>query len=606
MSFDPTQLDNFPSSPGIYIMKNKAGKVLYVGKAKSLKKRLKQYFAPGRDARATIPYLLAELAHIDTLVVPTEKEALLLENTFIKKHQPKFNLILKDDKTYVSLTINPNHPWPMLRLIRYKTKPKDNALYFGPYTSAYAARQTFELMTRLFPLRQCSDEELKRRTRPCILYGIKRCIAPCVNKCSKEEYFTYVQGAIDFLKGNNKEILRHLHVQMSKASNALEFEKAAMLLKTIQQIEHVTQSDTVSYKSSGKDTDVIGLYREGEEVMIVQLFFRQGKLVGSEHFGFSQILEEEDDIVSSFLLQHYKEGASFPQEILVPIQLKEEPTLSDILKDRNRSSVQILFPQKGDKYALIQLAQKNAQATFTQEKDHQEAKEKILLDLQESLFLNRYPERIECFDTSNLSGSHLVASMAAFTDGEEDKKRTRYYHIKDIHKPDDYAALHQVLSRRLIRAKEEDDLPDLIIIDGGKGQLNIAIDVLKELDIANVDVISLAKEEGRHDKGITLERVFVPHRPEPISFPFHSQILFFLQKVRDAAHQKAVQFHRKTRNKKTLKSSLESIPGIGPIKKKRLLQHFGSLKRILDASDEELKKIPGMQTKDIENLRKMS
>ena len=602
MRFDPKQLDAFPMQPGVYLMKNQKGQVIYVGKAKQLKNRLKQYFLRHGDERPMIPFLIAELVHIDTIVVPTEKEALLLENTLIKRHKPKYNAVLKDDKTFISLFINNTHPWPMIRLARYKGKPPEKGLYFGPYTSAYAARQTFELLTRLFPLRQCSDEELKRRTRPCLLYGMKRCIAPCVNLCTKQEYMTYVDGAIKFLKGQDKEILKNLYDEMERASNAMEFERAAALLKTIRQVEHVTTNGQIVFKPIGKDTDALGLYRHGDEVVLMQLLFRQGKLIGSEHYSFTSVAEEDEELLQSFILQYYKEPSRIPEEILLPLPLKEAPLLAEVLQEHHHKSVHLTLPQKGERRALVKLAEQNAKTTFEQERNQQELKEKLLLDLAETLKLNRYPKRIECYDTSNISGSDLVAAMVAFTNGERDSKRMRFFKIKDIHKGDDYAALHQTLSRRLLRAKQEDDLPDLIIVDGGKGQLNIALEVFKELDIANVDVISLAKEEGRHDKGITLDRVFTPYHKEAIQLNERSPLLFFLQKIRDATHEKAIGFHRKRRQKRLLTSPLENIEGIGPVKMKRLLTHFGSTKRLQTATAEELQQVKGLTKKDIATL----
>jgi excinuclease ABC subunit C len=593
-------LEQFPTQPGVYLMKNQKGAVIYVGKAKNLKKRLKQYYATGRDGRAMVPFLVEQIAHIDFLVVPTEKEALLVENTLIKRHQPKFNALLKDDKTFISLMINHKHRWPMIRLVRCK-KVKEDGLYFGPYTNAYAARHTFELLTRLFPLRQCSDEELKRRKRPCLLYGMKRCIAPCVGLCTKEEYDSFVQGAIQFLKGQDKEILKKLKASMQEASEALEFEKAAAFLQTIKQIEQVIEHTPVVAKSTGKDCDALALYRHGSDVLVAQLFFREGHLIGSEHYSFDQVAEEDEELLSSFILQHYIHKKSPPAEILLPCHLPEE--LEEILSEAHHKKIHLSTPQKGDKYALVKIAQQNAKALFEQQKDHAELKEKLLLDLQEALHLNRYPKRIECFDTSNISGTDLVASMVAFTEGDKERKRTRLFRIKGIDKSDDYAALHQVLSRRLVRAKEEDDLPDLILIDGGKGQLNIAIELFKELDIASVDVIAIAKEQGRHDKGMTAERIFVPDHKEAIHLGTRSPLLFFLQKIRDEAHETAIRFHRKRRQKRTLTSALDDIPGIGPIKRKRLLRHFGSVERIRSASEEELRQVKGITVKDIQALR---
>lgn len=606
MIFDIKLLDQFPMKPGVYLMKDANNKIIYIGKANILKNRIKQYFSLA-DTRPMIPFLIQQIAHIDTIVVPSEKEALLLENTLIKKHQPKFNAFLKDDKTFISLMINNRHPWPMIRLIRYKGTPKEDGLYFGPYTSAFAARQTYEILTRLFPLRQCTDEELKRRTRPCLLYAIKRCIAPCVGKCSKEEYSTFVDGAIKFLKGQDKEILKQLYAEMKKASESLEYERAAAILQTIRQIEHVLQTQALVVKVNGKNSDALAIYREGEEVMLVQLLFREGKLVGSEHYSFSNILEEEEDLLSSFILQHYQRQEVLPDEILLPIPLKEADLLSEILAESHQKKrTGILFPQKGEKRALVGIAEENAKAVFQQEKDHLELKEKMLLDLQETLKLNRYPRRIECFDTSNISGSEPVASLVAFTDAEKDSKRTRLFKIKTAQRGDDYGAMREVLTRHLNRSKQADDLPDLIVLDGGKGHLNIGLEVFKELDIASVDLIALAKEEGRHDKGMTAERVFLPEHHDPIHLNPRSSLLFLLQKLRDEAHRKAIGFHRQRRHKRTLHSVLDTIPGIGPIKRARLLRHFGSVEKIGKATIEELKEIKGITKKDIEIISQFS
>ncbi|MBM3208209.1 MAG: excinuclease ABC subunit UvrC [Chlamydiae bacterium] len=603
MRFDIKQLENFPTDPGVYLMKNETGKVIYIGKAKVLKVRVKQYFASSGDDRAMIPFLRSELAAIDTIVTRSEKEALLLENTLIKKHKPKYNAILKDDKSYISLMINQKHKWPMLRLIRYKDKPKEQGLYFGPYTSAHAARQTYDLLQNIFPLRQCSDEELKRRSRPCLLYSIKRCAGPCVGLCSEEEYSSYVQGAIKFLRGQDKEILSMLYKQMETASEALEFERAASILKTIRQIEHVTEGNQIVYKATGKDMDSLALYREAHEIILTKLIFKEGKLTGSNHYCFSELAQDDDEIYSTFILQHYKDLTEMPEEILTPIPLKDGSLLEELLSEEKKRKVSIVNPLKGEKLSLIKMTEQNAKATFLQQKDHKELKEKMLLELQEQLQLTRYPKRIECFDTSNISGSDLVACLVAYYEGEKDKKRTRYFHIKGIDKSDDYGAMRQALLRRLTRAKEENDFPDLIIVDGGKGQLSTALDVFKELNIASVDLIALAKEEARHDKGMTLERVFLPHTKEPVRLEPRSPLLFFLQKIRDNAHEKAIEFHRKTRTKRTIKSALEEIPGIGPVKRKKLLSHFGSIKRILAASDEELLSITGISNKDILSIR---
>ena len=602
--FDPKLLKNYPKEPGVYLMKGERSKILYVGKAKNLKTRLKQYFAASGDMRAMIPFLTAQIISIETIVTSSEKEALLLENTLIKKHQPKYNAFLKDDKTFISLMINTKHPWPKIKLIRYKGRPKEKGLYFGPYTSAFAARQVYDLLIRLFPLRQCSDGELKRRTRPCLLYGIKRCIAPCTHKCTKEEYDNFVQGAIDFLKGKDNTVVKDLEKKMRAASEALEFEKADAYLQTMKQIEHVTHSRQAVIRPAAKNCDTFSLYRTQKEALLMQLIFREGRLVGSEHYPFYDIASEDRDLMSSFLMQLYLKIPP-PQEILLPFTLPAASLLEEIIQEHHNKSVRIQCPKKGDKKSLVTLATKNAKTTFEQERDKAELKEKLLLDLIDTFKLTRFPKRIECFDTSNISGTDLVASMVAFTNGVRDSKRTRTFKIQGIDKGDDYAAMHQVLTRRLNRAKDEDDLPDLLLIDGGKGQLNIALTILKELDIISVDVISISKEKGRHDKGLREEKVFIPDHKEPIVLNPRSPLLFFIQQIRDAAHDKALTFHRKRRKKRVIKTSLDSLHGIGPTKRTRLLKHFGSLKRIQQATPEELARIKGITQKDIKNLRKL-
>jgi len=588
MPFDPKSLRLYPDQPGVYLMKDAAGAVLYVGKAKNLRARLKQYFAIRGDEREMIPYLVAQIEEIDTIVALTEKDALLLENNLIKRHQPKYNVMLKDDKTFISLVMT-EHEWPMLQLVRYKGKPKGGGIYFGPYTNALAARQTYDLLLRLFPLRQCSDAELASRERPCLLYDIKRCCAPCVNKCTKEEYQAYVESAMRLLKGKDKDVVRELKKQMEMAAEGLEFEKADQFLQMIHQIEHVTSVQHVDHPFA-KDCDALGLYREADAVMIALLQFREGKIIASEHFSFHRIFSEDAEILESFIMQHYKMAP--PKEIFVPIPLPE--VLGDIV------GATISTPKIGRKKDLIQMAERNAKALFVREQDARSLREKRLLDLQESLQLVRFPRRIECFDTSNISGTDSVASMVCFVNGEKDKSKQRIFKTQGT---DDYSAMKEVLYRHFVKAKEKNNFCDLVIVDGGKGQLNLVLDVFQELSIASVDAIGIAKEEARHDKTLTQEKIFLPHRKDPILIDPRSPLLFLLQNIRDEAHRVAVEYHRKRRSKRTLASELDDLPGIGPVKKKRLLQHFGSVKAIRNAPPEELAKL--VNKNDVKTLLKI-
>jgi excinuclease ABC subunit C len=600
MSFDPQTLSLYPQEPGVYIMKDSKGLVLYVGKAKNLKTRLKQYFLPGRDSREMVPYLTAQVDSIDTIVALTEKDALILENTLIKKHKPKYNVLLKDDKTFISLILT-HHKWPLLKLIRYKGTPKNDGVYFGPYTNALAARATYDLLSRLFPLRQCSDSELANRVRPCLLYEIKRCIAPCVGLCSEEEYRGHVDSVTRLLKGKDKEILKDLNAQMEKAAEGLLFEKAQEIKNLIDQLKHITEVQHID-NPEAKDCDALGLYQEADSVMIAQLQFREGKVIGSNHFSFQFIASSNEEILSSFILQHYKIDGVLPKEILLPFEIEHIEVLEDLLRESAPHKITILAPKKGRKQDLVEMAFRNAKALFIREQDTRSLKEKILIDLAETLQLTRFPRRIECFDTSNIGGMDAVASLACFVHGEKDKSRTRLFKIKAKGFADDYTAMKEVLLRHFTKAKERNDFCDLLIVDGGKGQLGIAMDVFRELGIASIDVIALTKEDARHDKGLTAEKIYLPHKETPILIDPKSQVLFFLQKIRDEAHRQAINYHRKQRSKRTFSSALDEIPGIGPTKKKKLLQHFGSVKAIQNASKEELEKVEGLSKKDLENI----
>lgn len=600
MPFDPILLSRFPTLPGVYLMKDAKGKVLYIGKAKNLRTRVRQYFLPSGDGRQMVPYLTAQVEQIDTVIVDSETEALILENNLIKQHRPKYNALLKDDKTFFSLMVNRSHSWPMVRVVRFKGEPQGKNLYFGPYAHGHAARQTLEFLRRLFPLRQCSDRELVTRSRPCILYSLKRCIAPCVGKCSQEEYGALVEQTVSFLKGSSTSILKALKAEMEQAAEKLEFERAGYLLRQIQFIERTLEKQKVEIAQL-KECDVIALYREGNRVALCQLLFREGKLLHSHPRFFAYNAQSDEELLSSFLLQTYGAQNEPPQEILLPLDLKDKEIIEEIIsKDKTRPPI-LLVPKKGNKRALIEMAVSNAKARFMQEKE-EKGSERLLMQMEELLHLINYPEKIECFDNSNISGSDPVSAMVLFTGGEKETKSYRTYRLKGLPASDDYAALREVLMRRYSKAKEQDNLPDLILIDGGKGHLNVALGVLFELDICTVDCIALAKEKGKHDKGMTAEQIFLPNSTEPLLLPPHSALLFFLQRVRDEAHRFALTYQRKRRSKTTLKSALDALPGIGPIKKKRLLTHFGSVKKIYEATPEEWSRVQGINKKDIETL----
>lgn len=600
--FDPKTLQQFPTQPGVYLMKDSDGEIIYIGKAKNIRLRVKQYFVAGRDGRLMVPYLIAKVSQIDTIVVFSEKEALILESNLIKQHQPRYNALLKDDKTYIALKITTNDKWPTVKIVRYRGQPDADGMYFGPYSSAHAARQTLELINRLFPLRKCSDKEFARRVRPCLLFQMRRCSGPCTNECTPADYQQHLERTIKFLKGQDKEVLKDLYDEMQRLSDHLEFEKAGNLLKTIRYLEKTLENQFVD-RPLGVNADALAIYRFGEDVILVQLLFRDGRLVGSRHFNFNNIVEDDAELLSSFILQHYEKQADVPTELLLPISLDDLKVLEELLTSKKGEKVLILNPQRGEKKSLIEMAKKNAEAQFHSQRSEEEMREKILLEMQDLFSLENYPSRIECFDNSNISGHEPVSSMVVFTDGLKDGKRYRTYRLKIGTKPDDYAAMYEVLTRRYKRGKEDNDLPDLVIVDGGKGQLNIARQVFEKLNIVGVDLIGVSKEEGRHDKGMTNEQVFLLNQKTPILLNKSSRLLFLLQKIRDEAHRVAITFHRKRRSKQTVRSALDDVPGIGPVKRKLLLRHFGSISKIEVANEESLKAVKGISAANIESIK---
>ncbi len=601
MPFDPNKIQKFPKAPGVYLMKNREGVVLYVGKANDLRVRVRQYFAKSGDTRPSIPFLLAKTEEIDTIVVRTEKEALLLENNLIKQHHPPYNILLRDDKSYMALKMTTKHPWPRLEIVRYKHKPKEDGVYFGPYTAAFAARETYDLIQKIFPIRECSDQELKRRTRPCILHQMGRCLAPCVHLCTKENYDRYVKEAMQFLSGKNKQVIKDLISRREEASAALEFEKAAEIQRMIERVEKTVEKQGVDFPL-GSDLDAWSLYREGDELTLTVLSVRGGKLMGTEHASFSKVAHDDDELLEPYLLQYYEGSQNIPKEILLPFTLKNAGALSEILTDLAVGKVSVFTPVRGAKKAFLELAASNAKAEFSKKRNEADSTQKILLEMQERFDLTRFPDRIECFDTSHTAGEALVSVMVVFVAGKAERRSYRKYKILSTEKADDYAALREVLARRYRKAKEENGLPDLIIIDGGKGHLNTASSVLEELDISTVDLIAVAKEGGRHDKSLTNEQIFLPARKDPIHLHAHSPLLFYLQRIRDEAHRFAIAFHKEKSLKGKLSSELDSLQGIGPVKKKRLLSHFGSVKRIKEATEEELRQVEGLTSKDIQTL----
>ncbi len=588
------KMTSAPRCPGVYIMQDASGKVIYVGKANDLKNRISSYLT-GRDTRPMAPFLMARASDIAFITTATEKEALILENNLIKKHRPRYNVILRDDKTYYHLSLDPAETFPRLRLVR--KRQNDAALYFGPYPSGLAAKETLRFIQRIFPLRTCRDRDFQLRARPCLEYQIGRCLAPCKNRIDEAAYRTLVENAVSFLRGRRRELISDLKKQMEQAAQELNFEEAARLRNRIGALSHALEQQHVD-GGSETDKDVLGVFSDSETHRICILFVRAGKLTGSKSFTPVKTKADREEILSSALRQHYDE-AGLPEEILLPYSLPDEAVLLEWLAEKQQKRVRITVPRRGAKKALVDLACANARELQASDRRKEEQKEAALLFLQEKLMLAALPRRIECFDISNLGGKSAVGSMVVFQDGEPEKSGYRRFRVRGPDEPDDYGMMREVLTRRF---QGPDPAPDLLVVDGGKGQLNVALAVLSDLKI-KLDVIGLAKEErsflaakrrlqGKPAK--SEDRVYLPRRKDAIYLSSSPAALALLQRLRDEAHRFAVSYHRKVKTKNDLSSVLDAIPDIGPSRRTLLLKYFGSAQQVRKASLEDLQKVPGI------------
>ncbi len=606
----PELFARIPTDPGVYLMKDRSGSVVYVGKAKNLRTRVRQYFRPGGDGRFFVAagLLRRVLADIETVVVANEKEALLLENHLIKKHQPRFNVNLRDDKQYLVLRIDPKAHYPRVEVVR--NIKDDDARYFGPYHSATGCRQTLRTLNRYFQLRTCTDHVLNSRTRPCLQYQIKRCPGPCVYPVDKDEYREQVDDVMMFLQGKNDQLVSRLRHRMVAEAEREEFEAAARLRDTIAAIErtlahqHVVQEQFV-------DQDVFGMWREDDVVEAVVLFIRNGKLVGRRSFRERDQEFPDSQVLSNFVQQYYATGTFVPDEVIVGVELDDQELITEWLSGLRSRKVKIALPKRGPKTKLLALANKNAAASAASRQNRDQDAMATLTKLKDRLRLKRLPRRIECFDVAHIQGSSTVASMVVFSDGVADRSLYRKFKVKSVSN-DDFAAMYEVLSRRFKRALQGEDStwqePDLLVVDGGKGQLNQALAALADLGIAitaekGFDVIGLAKERDDFQGSSQPDRVFLRNRKEPVRLRPNTAELYTLARIRDEAHRFANTFHRQQRKRSTLRSTLDDIPGIGAKRRKELLRHFGSLKAIRQASAEDLAAVPGMTRKTAEAVR---
>ncbi len=604
------KLEHLPTSPGVYLMKGEGATVIYVGKASNLRSRVRSYFSRG-DERAFVSLLDDLLTDLEVVVTHNEKEALLLENELIKRHKPRFNVMLRDDKSFICLRLDTRHEWPRLEIVRAHGRKEDGALYFGPYASASSIRETLRVVNRHFQLRICSDSVLYKRKRPCILYQIKRCPAPCVYDVPREEYAQSVRDTVLFLQGKEGELVDRLRERMTAAADATKFEEAARVRDQLFAVERSLERQRTILKRE-VDEDAFGLFREADHILFYVLHIRSGRVVGGRAFPFSGQEFPDVELLSSFVDLYYDSGSVIPDVALLPIALEDAPAKAEWLSEKRGRRVKVLAPKTGEGADLVALANDNARTAFADHRRSREEMAAIAERLKQRLGLSRLPRRMECYDISNLQGDAVVASGVSFLDGEPDKDRYRHYHVKGISGQNDFAAMYEVLSRRLKRGVAESDLPDLFVIDGGKGQLGAATAAMKDAGVTDVDVVGLAKSrlvdagrmtrrgqrsyrDDRMDR--SPERVFVPGRKDAIVLRQNSPELFWLTRIRDEAHRFAITFHRRQRTARTLRSELDAVPGIGTERKKALLRQFGSLERIREATVEQIASIDGFGPK---------
>ena len=587
-------------------MRDDRGKVIYVGKAKDLRARVRAYFH-SPDGRCQVEFLVRRVADIETLVTSNDKEALILENNLIKQYKPRYNIRLKDDKSYLSIKVTTQHAWP--RIFTTRKIVKDGNRYFGPFSSAVAARETLDIVEKHFLLRNCTEHNFKNRSRPCLQYQIKRCLAPCVLPVSQPDYRERVRQAILFIEGKQDELLSELRQKMAEKSEAMEFEAAAKIRDQIQAVEKTLEKQRM-VSHWGSDQDVFGLYREGGFIEVQVLFVRQGKLTGSQSYSLEDLEFPDEEVMGALLQQFYQGHRFIPDEILLPVELDDREVREDYLRENKGKRVSILSPQRGVKNELVEMARENARQSFSERHDQAKAREKMLKELQSKLRLRNYPQRIECFDISMLHGAHAVGSMVTFVNGEPDKSRYRHYRIRSIDASsggDDFGMMLEVLKRRFARGREEEDLPDLVVVDGGKGQLATALAAMADVGVKGVEAVGLAKmrvQSAPRSAEIerSEERVFLPGQSNPVILKRNSNALFLLQRVRDEAHRFAITHHKKLRTRQTLFSTLDRIPGVGGARKRALLRAFGSIKRIEKATLEELLKVPSMNEKTAQEI----
>ena len=625
------QVHSLPARPGVYIMRDARGDVIYIGKATSLRNRVRSYFGSSRGLEPKVRALAETVRVIEHVVTRNEAEALHLEATLVKRHQPIYNVRLKDDKHYPYLKVDVQHPWPRVTITR--RVEDDGARYFGPYASAGSVRRTLDVVKKLFPWRSCTKEITGTDPRPCLDYYIKRCIAPCTTYCTPEEYAEVINETILFLEGRSDEVRRHVIAEMERASEAMDYERAARLRDQAEAIRRVTERQQMA-TTTPLDADVFGLARQDDEAC-VQVFFVRGTVVAdTDSFMLEGTKDSSDaEVLGAFLAQFYESATYVPRMLLLSVEPTDREQLEAMLREQRGRSVEVAVPARGERRALVTSAEDNARESMRMHHVRwvadRDKTESALSMLQEELDLPTRPNRIECYDISTIQGTNTVASMVVFRDGHPATSQYRRFRIKTVEGQNDFASMHEVLTRRFKRVAERrraergiaatvaladesapgtvtepeepedlspwDEVPDLVIIDGGKGQLGAVLDVMRDLDLRDVPVCGLAKRE---------EEIFVADVSESIVLPRQSEALYLVQRIRDEAHRFAITYHRNLRGKAATRSVLDSIPGVGPKRKQALIRKFGSVKAIREADVSEIASTVGFTQRLAETIKR--
>ncbi len=606
------ELKKLPDRPGVYIMKNKEGEIIYVGKAISLKKRVRQYFGSSKNNPPKVNALVKNIYEFEYIIVDNEVEALILESNLIKKNKPKYNILLRDDKQYPYIKITTNEKYP--RVIKTRRVLKDGAKYFGPYPSGYAVNDTLDIIRNLYPIRTCNQnlEKNKRKTRPCLNYYIGKCLGPCQDNVDEGRYMEMIDEVIMFLNGKEDKLIEIIEEKMKKASDNLDFENAAKYRDQINSLNIILEKQKI-VSSNLTDQDIIGVARSIDEVCVQVFFIRTGKIIGREHFILSDTFNEDrKEILNSFIKQFYLGTAYVPKEILIEEEIEDMEAISKWLSEKRGNKVTIRVPKRGEKSELMEMVRKNALDMINQYGDKllrkQRENEKALKQLKQALNLNKLPTRIEAYDISNINGVSPVGSMVVFERGEPKKSDYRRFKIQSVNTPDDYKSMGEIIRRRFTRGLKEkktmkenkiqikgfSTFPGLVMVDGGKGQVNTALDVLEELEL-DIPICGLVKDDFHKTRGII-------YNDEEINLEEDSAGFKLIYRIQEEAHRFAINYHRSLRTKKMFKSELDDIRGIGDKRKKELLKYFHTIDNIKKASIEELIKVKGMNKKVAEDL----